>query len=70
MMLEETKMKNDIIAKKLITVFGKFEEYLTSENGGRGVMKAEHINLNSKYEDSLEAITDPKVGLLRKLQDM
>lgn len=46
--IQEARRKNELIQRKLITVFGKFEEYLTSEVG-RGVNKAEHDALNSRY---------------------
>jgi hypothetical protein len=33
----------------MITVFGKFEEYLSSVVNGKGVYKSEHDTLNDKY---------------------
>jgi hypothetical protein len=49
--IEEAHKKNEVISKKLITVYGKFEEYLSQVNGGRGIYKAEHETLNEKYQD-------------------
>jgi len=54
--MEEAKRKNELITKKLITVYGKFEEYLSQANGGRGVYKAEHEALNEKYQAQLDQI--------------
>ena len=48
--IEEAHRKNEVIAKKLITVFGKFEEYLSQVSGGKGIYKAEHEALNEKYQ--------------------
>ena len=49
--IEDAHKKNEIISKKLITVYGKFEEYLSQVNGGRGIYKGEHETLNEKYQD-------------------
>jgi hypothetical protein len=50
-------------------VFGKFEEYLTSEVG-RGINKAEHDALNSRYQETIQAVQDPREGLYKRLQDL
>jgi hypothetical protein len=44
--IEEAHKNNERITKKLIQVYGKFEEYLSRANGSRGVFKAEHEALN------------------------
>jgi len=33
-------------------------------------MKAEHSNLNAKYDESLEAVENWKTGMISKLQDI
>lgn len=33
-------------------------------------MKAEHDNLNDKYQSSINDIQDPRFGLLKKLRDL
>ncbi len=68
--IEEAHRKNEIISKKLITVYGKFEEYLSQVSGGRGIYKAEHEALNEKYQDQVDSIYDPSHGLLKKLRDL
>ena len=67
--LEDANKQNELISKKLIQVFGKFEEYLSNANG-RGIMKAEHDSLNDKYQSSINEIQDPRLGLLKKLRDL
>lgn len=67
--IENARKKNEIIAKKMIQVFGKFEEYLTGVNR-HGSMKAEHDTLNEEYQDTMEKITEPRIGLLKKLRDL
>jgi hypothetical protein len=47
--IEDAHRKNEVITKKLIQVYGKFEEYLSQVNGARGIYKAEHEALNEKY---------------------
>ena len=64
-----SRRKNEQIAKKLIQVYGKFEEYLTAVNG-RGVYKSEHESLNAKYQDQIKEIQEPTSGLLKKLRDL
>ncbi len=44
--------KSELIARKLIQVYGKFEEYLNATNGG-GVFKADHDQLNSTYKETI-----------------
>lgn len=51
--IEDARKKNEVIVKKMIQVYGKFEEYLSQvQNGGRsaGIYKAEHDALNEKYQ--------------------
>ena len=56
--------------KKLITVFGKFEEYISKETG-RGLLKAEHETLNEEFGDTLRnTINDPRKGMLKKVRDL
>jgi len=64
----EVSRKNDYIAKRLISVYGKFEELLTQE--GKSGMRAEHTSLNAKYDESLEALENWKTGLIPKLQEV
>jgi len=45
--IDKAKLKNEIIMKRLINVYGKFEELVSLEEG-RGLMKAEHDALNEE----------------------
>ncbi len=67
--IEDTKHKNELIMKKLIVIFGKFEE-LVNKSEGRGLLKPEHDTLNEHYNNTLKKIEDPKAGLLKKLRDL
>lgn len=68
--IEDAHRKNEVITKKLIQVYGKFEEYLSQVNGARGIYKAEHEALNEKYQNQIDQIYDPSKGLLKKLRDL
>ena len=71
--ISESHRKNELVAQKMISVYGKFEEYLSTacgHSGSRGLVKAEHDSLNQKYEEQLNQIQDPRVGLLKKLRDL
>ena len=71
--ISDAHRKNEIISQKMISVYGKFEEYLSnacSNIGSRGLVKAGHDQLNQKYEDQLNQIQDPRAGLLKKLRDL
>ena len=68
--IEDAHRKNEMITKKLIQVYGKFEEYLSQVNGARGIYKAEHEALNEKYQNQIDQIYDPSQGLLKKLRDL
>lgn len=68
--IEAARIKNESINKKMITVFGKFEEYLSSVVNGKGVYKSEHDTLNDKYQTQVDIIQDPRAGLLKKLRDL
>lgn len=43
--LQQCRFKNELIMKKLIVVYGKFEGLLSMDRG-RGIMRAEHETLN------------------------
>ena len=63
------KQKNEMIMRKLITVFGKFEEYLATQTGA-AALRAEHETLNDEYASTFKKISDPRLGLLKKLRDL
>ena len=57
--ISDAHRKNELISQKMISVYGKFEEYLSnacSHSGSRGLVKAGHDQLNQKYEDQLNQI--------------
>lgn len=64
------RKKNEVIAKKLMTVYGKFEEYLSQVSGQKRLFKAEHDQLNEQYQEQIDRIQDPRNGLLKKLRDL
>ena len=67
--IAQSRSKNELISKTLIRVFGKFEEFLSQINNGRGVFKSEHETLNQQYAATLDTIEHPRTGLLKKLRD-
>eukprot|EP00347_Sterkiella_histriomuscorum_P001956 403370023 len=65
----QSRLRNEAIMKKLIVVFGKFEELLCMDRG-RGIMRAEHEALNDQYNETQHKIDDPQRGLLKKLRQL
>jgi len=54
--IQQARSKNELIRTKMISVYGKFEEYLSTacaHDNCRGLVRAEHETLNQKYDEQL-----------------
>ena len=63
----QCRRRNELIMKRLINVFSKFEELLCQERG-RNVLRAEHETLNEYYSNILNQINDPQFGIVSRLR--
>jgi len=54
----QCRKRNELIIKRLIIVFSKFEELICKERG-KQVLRAEHETLNEHYSSVLNKINDP-----------